>query len=906
MNHIILQYNCVLAFKNQKYEESLKYLDQLITFNENDVIALCNRATCNFKLGLYRQSISDCDRVLELEPFNSIAIMRKLKSIKHLKDYHQDYLELKKSVSDLWGYFNVKLYDNTIMDMSSDSDDEEEDSIKSQYSKSDKKVSISLSNSSSSVPIPLQQSLGQQSQVHQTSENESIMSLKKSSSFDELNQLLEQLSTDSLAIEINKGNMLVNSGNIVEAFGIFSDLIESHPLIPSAYLGRGTCNAFLGNLDDAIQDFNRSIELDNTCADAYKRRGQSKVAKQLEKEALEDFNQAVVFDKSPNKDYDILYQRGLLHFQMHNYERAERDFKRVVEMQPLHKLAWNRIGLCLNAKGRPIDALVAFQRSIDIDPLFEASYTNVGQCWKDIGNYQESLKSFSKAIEIAPGYANALHLRGLLFFNSGKLELAIQDWSKCIEQDQKEGQMKPEVKQLRAIALYTCGKFSKSLKDYQEILEWNSDHYSFYQRELAMFTRYHLDRSIKEFNIDQSVDCYLKTYQCQRFPPSSLMEESGYRVYKDELMDQKIEDIENDVVFNRESDILKVAVEFGSMLQYQCSGFLPNYRQKLQCGLAIIEMAQTLREFWKSGGVMEVDGRSSSGQTTPHQFQWRDLYDIGVKWRQLSEPNDPVWWIDLLSPKQFQEGFGSHTPMITGQCQVVRYYPMFERSFELMKKLIPNTHPSYQDVQKARNCREMHSIMKDFFVVIPCYSMFNSSKVMEGTRLTLQYVQPEGYEFAIRTPGTPQRWEEYSEEMTLIFNQLTQVIQQSDHFNSTNNNKKLDDKSLDRISELILSLTYYWYNFMPLSRGSAAIGLTTMLALFLSVDIRISSPIPKDIQPDWEGILRQTPESFLSVIKPWVFPSRVTYSLDCENLPSISNEFNTIRKIIQILNKVSL
>ena len=62
----------------------------------------------------------------------------------------------------------------------------------------------------------------------------------------------------------------------------------------------------------------------------------------------------------------------------------------------------------------------------------------------------------------------------------------------------------------------------------------------------------------------------------------------------------------------------------------------------------------------------QLNGRSSSGNTLPHAFGWRDMYDTITKWRQISEPNDPVWWVDLLSPEQFREGFGSHTPMITG------------------------------------------------------------------------------------------------------------------------------------------------------------------------------------------------------------------------------------------------
>ena len=44
------------------------------------------------------------------------------------------------------------------------------------------------------------------------------------------------------------------------------------------------------------------------------------------------------------------------------------------------------------------------------------------------------------------------------------------------------------------------------------------------------------------------------------------------------------------------------------------------------------------------------------------------MYDVAVKWRQYSEPNDPVWWIDLLAPEQFAEGFGSQTPMVRFHC----------------------------------------------------------------------------------------------------------------------------------------------------------------------------------------------------------------------------------------------
>lgn len=41
--------------------------------------------------------------------------------------------------------------------------------------------------------------------------------------------------------------------------------------------------------------------------------------------------------------------------------------------------------------------------------------------------------------------------------------------------------------------------------------------------------------------------------------------------------------------------------------------------------------------------------------------------------------------------------------MVTGQTHVIRYYPMFERSFAIMKRLIPEqcniSHDSVRDIE---------------------------------------------------------------------------------------------------------------------------------------------------------------------------------------------------------------
>lgn len=133
--------------------------------------------------------------------------------------------------------------------------------------------------------------------------------------------------------------------------------------------------------------------------------------------------------------------------------------------------------------------------------------------------------------------------------------------------------------------------------------------------------------------------------------------------------------------------VLRAASPIGPGIQLKCPGFLSNARQHRMFGLAALEVAQLVRRHWdsvKAGGAGAIvpDAGSSAwrppsgggltrrGASGGHPAGYRDIFDVSVRWRQLSEPNDPVWWIDRLTPEAFREGFGLQTPMVNGQLKV--------------------------------------------------------------------------------------------------------------------------------------------------------------------------------------------------------------------------------------------
>lgn len=103
-----------------------------------------------------------------------------------------------------------------------------------------------------------------------------------------------------------------------------------------------------------------------------------------------------------------------------------------------------------------------------------------------------------------------------------------------------------------------------------------------------------------------------------------------------------------------------------------------------------------------------------------------------------------------------------------------------------------------------------------------------------------------------------------------------------------------------RVTDLILTLTFYWYNFMPLSRGTAAAGYMALLAMFYALDYEVTADIPQGFQPDWEGILTPRLEDFKTKFD-WLRDSLKPTTL-LNNSPSVATTFPTIRSMIEALN----
>lgn len=511
---------------------------------------------------------------------------------------------------------------------------------------------------------------------------------------------------------------------------------------------------------------------------------------------------------------------------------------------------------------------------------------------------------------------------------------------------------------LRASCYHAIGEYGLAVKDYDATLDLDLDSMekfvlqclAFYQKEIALYTASKSNSDFCWFDIDGDIDPLFKEYWCKRLHPKDVCEKVFRQPpIRESLKKGRLRKQEHGMTKQKIS-LLLAADTIGRKIQYDCPGFLSNRRQHRMAGLAVIDIAQKVSRTWRSlqaewkcsnksnskhgkrarrrerpsissqnrgGAGCSTSGFSETSSSSHledrlsgHNFiSWQDHFSLAVKWRQISEPCDPVVWINKLS-EEFNSGFGSHTPMILGQAKVVRYFPNFERTLEVAKTVIKHKSFVYnksdmmvdlsedeklQNIMQAKSCSDLYKVVgEDFWLATWCNSTAFEGKQLEGTRITLVKMGERGFDFAIRTPCTPSRWEEFDAEMTMAWERICNAY-------CGENYGSMDFSALETVRDAILRMIYYWYNFMPLSRGSAAVGCVVLLGLLLAANMEFCGNIPRGLQVDWEAMLNFDPNSFVDSVKSWLYPS-LKMTTSWKEYPDVASTLKTTGSVVAALS----
>jgi Flp pilus assembly protein TadD/transglutaminase-like putative cysteine protease len=134
----------------------------------------------------------------------------------------------------------------------------------------------------------------------------------------------------------------------------------------------------------------------------------------------------------PDLKADELFRSGYDALRNRNYPQAVMLLKRVVELEPKHKSAWNNLGLAYSNQRQDREAIDAFKKQIEVNAYDEYAYNNLGRAYLRQRNHTDAEAAFRKQLEINPLDKFAHGGLGRLYIESHRYAEAIAELERAI------------------------------------------------------------------------------------------------------------------------------------------------------------------------------------------------------------------------------------------------------------------------------------------------------------------------------------------------------------------------------------------------------------------------------------------------------------------------------------------
>uniref|UniRef100_A0A8C0AE06 Tetratricopeptide repeat domain 13 n=1 Tax=Bos mutus grunniens TaxID=30521 RepID=A0A8C0AE06_BOSMU len=613
-------------------------------------------------------------------------------------------------------------------------------------------------------------------------------------------------------------------------------------------------------------------------------------------EAVNDLTKAIQLQPSAR----LYRHRGTLYFISEDYATAHEDFQQSLELNKNQPIAMLYKGLTFFHRGLLKEAIESFKEALKQKVDFIDAYKSLGQAYRELGNFEAATESFQKALLLNQNHVQTLQLRGMMLYHHGSLHEALKNFKRCL-------QLEPynEVCQyMKGLSHVAMGQFYEGIKAQTKVMlndplpgQKASPEYLKvkYLREYSRYLHAHLDTPLTEYNIDVDLPGSFKDHWAKNLPflIEDYEEQPGLQPHIKDVLHQNFESYKPEV-----QELICVADRLGSLMQYETPGFLPNKRIHRAMGLAALEVMQAVQRTWTNSKV-RMNGKT-------RLMQWRDMFDIAVKWRRIADPDQPVLWLDQMPARSLSRGFNNHINLIRGQVINMRYLEYFEKILHFIKDRILVYHGANnpkgllevrEALEKVHKVEDLLPIMKQFntktkdgFTVntkVP--SLKDQGKEYDGFTITITGDKVGNILFSVETQTTEERTQLYHAEIDALYKDLTakgKVLILSSEFGEA-----------DAVCNLILSLVYYFYNLMPLSRGSSVIAYSVIVGALMASGKEVAGKIPKGKLVDFEAMTAPGSEAFSKIAKSWMNLKSISPSY--KTLPSVSETFPTLRSMIE-------
>ena len=148
-----------------------------------------------------------------------------------------------------------------------------------------------------------------------------------------------------------------------------------------------------------------------------------------------------------------------------DWAKAEREYKRAIELNPNHTDTYELYSYLLSATGRLSEAIDVIKRGLAVDPLSLPLLDDTGQAYYWARRYDEALQHYRKSIDIDANHPGAYSGVGVVYEQKGMYKEAIEAFQRAIDSTERTSNLLG----LLGHAYAVSGKRGEALKILDEL-----------------------------------------------------------------------------------------------------------------------------------------------------------------------------------------------------------------------------------------------------------------------------------------------------------------------------------------------------------------------------------------------------------------------------------------------------
>jgi tetratricopeptide (TPR) repeat protein len=181
-----------------------------------------------------------------------------------------------------------------------------------------------------------------------------------------------------------------------EAERYLKELLKISPSRPDVYFMLGTVYKEMNDTSKALLEFKNSVKVDPEFYNSYMQLGLL-LSERNDTNALAFFGHALRVDEFSDEAY---YGRGFLYQKIKNNRLAAADYKKAIDINPTHKLAYYNLANINAELGRYDLALEQLLTLLKFAPDFSKAYNRAGQLYELTGEWASARQYYEKCLSL--------------------------------------------------------------------------------------------------------------------------------------------------------------------------------------------------------------------------------------------------------------------------------------------------------------------------------------------------------------------------------------------------------------------------------------------------------------------------------------------------------------------------